>query len=503
MNRFAVVILLSIFFVFGGFSAVVTYDEHNTILIDGWPFFPIMQWLQTTGNIEKNKNLGINTFTGVWDQTTEKALEYLEAYNKHDVWGIVHFDSSDTVINHPALLGWIFGDEPDLQSNATLPDTILSEYNHIKNLDTNHLTFLTVTGSFYDNLPDWMNGDDSYYYGYAAATDVIGFDKYPIYGWCRKDWLYWVGDAQDTLHLKYAKGEHPTYQWIECIKCCSKWCDYPERDNLGPFPNEIRCEVWYAIIHGAKAIGYFTHTWRPDDCQDKGTQYYKNYQVTPGQEAELIRTNGQITALTPVLSRPNLTNVTPMITSGAGRIDVMTKGYNNTLYIFAVNVLHVTDSNTQLVSCTVPGLGSTGQNVKVYDESRTLTPVGDTFVDTFTEEEPVHIYTVDGIVPVIYTVNNYSLSSDAYHLYSSWLDNSAGSISFSVIGPKGAQIKLSIVDISGRVIKNLFSGILAVPRYSVTWNGVAEKGGKVSPGIYFCRLQSNRVQKIVRVVVLK
>ncbi len=503
MNRLATVILLSIFFISRGFTAVVTYDEHNNILIDGRLFFPIMQWLQTTGNIEKNKNLGINTFTGVWDQTTDKAIEYLEAYKENDVWGIVHFDSSSTVKNHPALLGWIFGDEPDLQSNAILPDTILSEYNHIKKLDTNHLTFLTVTGSFFDNLPDWMNGDDSYYYGYAAATDVISFDKYPIYGWCRKDWLYWVGDAQDTLHLKYAKGEHPTYQWIECIKCCSRWCDYPERDNLGPFPNEIRCEVWYAIIHGAKAIGYFTHTWRPDDCQDKGTQYYKNYQVTPEQEAELIRTNGQITALTPVLSRPNLTNVTHMITSGTGRVDVITKGYNNTLYIFAVNVLHVTDSNTQIVSFTVPGLGSTGKNVEVYDESRTIVPTGDIFIDTLTEEEPVHIYSINGIVPIIDEGNKHFLSADTYHLSLSSSYHNPRTFTFSVIIPQREPIELSIVNISGRVIKHLFSGVPATSNYSVKWDGAAGKGRRVSPGVYFCRLQSHRVQRILTVVVLR
>ncbi len=495
--------MLSLYIITFGFPAVVTYDEHNNILVDGKPFFPIMQWLQTTGNIEKNKNIGINTFAGIWEQTPEKALEYLEAYRAQDVWGIVHFDSSDTIINHPALLGWIFGDEPDLQSNAILPDTILAGYNTVKTYDTNHLTFLTVTGSFFDNLPEWMNGDDSYYYGYAAATDVIGFDKYPIYGWCRKDWLYWVGDAQDSLYMKYSKGKHPTYQWIECITCCSRWCDYDERDNLGPFPHEIRCEVWYAIIHGAKAIGYFTHTWRPDDCQDKGTQYYKNYQVTPEQKAELTRTNGQITALTNVLSGPDLSLVTHTISSGDGRVDIMTKGYNGLMYVFAVNVLHVADTNTQVVTFSVPGLGSTGKDVIVYDESRAITPSGDTFADTFTEEEPVHIYTIEGIVPVVNNGDGSVLSCGEYNLLLSGAGATSGTVSFSVVAPHGEHVELSIVDISGRVITRLFPGVTTGSAFSVVWDGTAAGGIQAGTGIYFCRLRSSRVQKSIQFLVCK
>ena len=383
-------------------AATVTIDAQRNFRVDGQPFFPIMQWLQSTGNIDKNVALGINTFTGIWQQDTTTALTYLDAYQARGVWGVVNFDADPRVVNHPSLLGWIFGDEPDLQSNAIPPSTILAQYNAIKAADPHHPAFLTLTAGFFGplgGLPAWMNGDDHYYTDYCAATDGVGFDIYPIYGWCRKDWLSYVGDAQETLRATYGHNEHPTYQWIECVKCCSRWCNYPERNAYGPFPNEIRAEAWLAIVHGAKAIGYFTHTWRSSDCSASGDQYYQQYQLTSEQEAELTRTNGQITALTSVIAQPDIKAVRHTIVSGTGRVDVLAKLQGSDLYIIAVDVLHTSAANDQVVAFAIPDLGAPSGTVTAYDEGRSLPIVDRGFTDSFSAAEPVHIYVVSGYVP--------------------------------------------------------------------------------------------------------
>jgi hypothetical protein len=381
----------------GAGAATVTIDSNRNFLVDGQPFFPIMQWLQSTGNIDKNVALGINTFTGVWEQDTTKALTYLNAYQARGVWGVVNFDADSRVVSHPSLLGWIFGDEPDLQSNAIPPSTILAEYNAIKAVDPNHPVLLTLTAGFYaplNHVPAWMNGSDSYYYDYCAAADVVGFDIYPIYGWCRKDWLAYVGGAQDELRVKYSRGLRSTYQWIECVKCCSKWCSYPERSAYGPYPNEIRAEVWLAIVHGAKSIGYFTHTWRSSDCSASGDAYYSQYQLTTEQEAEITRTNRQITALTPVIARGDLDAVQHRVVSGGGRVDVLAKVKGSDLYVIAVNVLHAAASNDQVVELEIPGLASASTSATVYEEGRTLPIVGRKLTDSFSAAVPVHIYVI-------------------------------------------------------------------------------------------------------------
>lgn len=480
---------ITMFMASTSFAAIVTIDENNNILRDGKPFIPIMQWLQPTGMVDKNAKLGINTFTGIWQQTTSEAIKYLEAYKAKNVWGVIGFDSTAAVKNHPALLGWIFGDEPDLESNKIQPGVILSEYTAIKKADRNHPAFLTVTSAFFDGLFAWMQGNDSYYYDYCAATDIVGFDKYPVYGWCRKDWIYTVGNAQDSLRLKYAKQKHPTYQWIECVTCCSKWCDYTERQNKGPFPNEIRCEVWLALVHGAKAIGYFTHSWRSADCQQKGDSYYTNYQVTAEQEAELTRTNKQITDLTPVICQKPSDTVSYTITGGAGRVDIMTRIYNGTLYIFAINVLHTAKNNTQTVAYTVPFLGQTGKKVMVYEESRTLTPNGDTFTDSITEKEPVHIYTIEGINSIGNNHADAYAHTSRYHLRQRSLNTAQKFLKLSFFLPEQEKISLKIIDIRGRFMATIYEGTPSPGLHTILWNGRDLRGNRAAGGIYVCLLQ--------------
>jgi len=200
-----VLFLLLIFsFLYG---AVITIGPNKEILVDGKPFFPIMQWLQSRSRMADEKQYGINVFVGQGDSST--ALQYCDEAKLQGVWAVPSWDASqvDSVKNHPALLGWVFGDEPDLQSNQVPPSAIQTQYNEIKSKDPNHITFLTLTAGFYSefSLPAWMGGSDAYYYEYPKYTDVIGFDLYPIYGWCRVDWVYRVGNACDELKNKYGK----------------------------------------------------------------------------------------------------------------------------------------------------------------------------------------------------------------------------------------------------------------------------------------------------------
>ena len=41
---------------------------------------------------------------------------------------------------------------------------------------------------------------------YGKSTDVIGFDKYPIYGIGKPARVHWAADAQAELIEKYAQG---------------------------------------------------------------------------------------------------------------------------------------------------------------------------------------------------------------------------------------------------------------------------------------------------------
>jgi hypothetical protein len=361
-------------------AATVTVGPRGEFRVDGEPFFPIMQWLQSSSRIAYQKELGINTFVG--NGGDNASAEYLDECRAQGVWCVM--DPADlSVADDPSLFGWIFGDEPDLDGNAVEPSEIRTQYNDIHEADPNHPTLLTLTSGFFSQMdpPDWMNGDRSRYSDYAKASDAVGFDLYPVYGWCRPDWLYYVGASQEELVQEYAP-DRAAYQWIECVRTSSQWCDLDQRaPDDGPTPAEVRNEVWQAVVHGAKAIGYFTHSW---ECPD-----YTQFCLSAEQESELERTNAELTALTvPILSAPyeRTVRVTP---SSTARIDWTTRRVDSQVTLIVVNV----ETSAVEVSFEVPGLVA-GSDVSVHDEDRALRPVGEKFTDSF-DPLAVHIYDIE------------------------------------------------------------------------------------------------------------
>ncbi len=185
--------------------------RNGHVVLDGKPFFPIMQWLQCPWLFKPNAALGVNTFLGIGcsDETGPAELAAVSAAN---AWSVLPTGTAGAGDN---LLGWHFADEPDLDRNDIEPAAILSQYRANRRRDPTKLNFLTVTAGFFAPtraLPGWMHGSTAPYTAYAKATDLIGFDLYPVYGYCRPDWIAYVADAQKQL-VALAHGR-PTYQWI-------------------------------------------------------------------------------------------------------------------------------------------------------------------------------------------------------------------------------------------------------------------------------------------------
>jgi hypothetical protein len=239
-----------------------------------------------------------------------------------------------------------------------------------------------------------MQGSRDRYLGYGAASEVLGFDHYPVYGWCQPGWIDQIGDAHRELVELYAPTA-ATYQWIECSAESGQYCELCERcdsppadcsrdnpcDADGVYPEELRNEVWQAIAHGATAIGYFTHAW---ECPA-----YTQFCVDAALEAELLRTNQQITALTLPLLSPEYGGAVTAQGSGSARVDLLARERDGEVYLFVVN----TGREAQQVSLSVSGL-RVGSQVEVYDEGRALATGGESFSDSFAPLA-VHIYVVE------------------------------------------------------------------------------------------------------------
>jgi hypothetical protein len=251
----------------------------DQVLLDGHPYFPIMQWLQCPSLFETNVALGINTFLGQGCSNTVSD----EVHQTAQVGAMSVLPYSSAVRNAPSLFGWRAPDEPD--GSGIRPSGISVEFRKNRARDPHHINLLNLSSNFFSRLPppSWMHGDRRIYKKYTQAADFPGFDIYPIYGWCQPSLIWWEAAAAREFGDIYARGK-PFYSWIEAASTSSQWCT-----GRGVYANEVRAEVWMAITNGAKGIGYFTHSWSPT---------YSQFRVSAAVQAEMRRTDRQITNFT-------------------------------------------------------------------------------------------------------------------------------------------------------------------------------------------------------------
>jgi len=248
------------------------------------------------------------------------------------------------------------------------PEEIAGRYAAKQAGDSARPIYLNLTARFWEpqrQLPLAV------YEGFCSATDIVGFDHYPIYGWGRPDRIHEI--AQVTAALRELAGEgKPVWAILE-VTNGSQWV---REDMRPPTPEEIRAEVWMAIVNGATGIGYFPHAWKPT---------YSQCRIPEENQAELKRLNAQITELTPVILGAPVEGVT-CESEGELPVDVMARKGDDGMYLFAVNLLR----EERQAKFAVPGLRA-GLEVEVLGEARALTADQGGFSDAFGELQ-VHVY---------------------------------------------------------------------------------------------------------------
>ena len=126
------------------------------------------------------------------------------------------------------------------------------------------------------------------YQAYMKSADWIGNDFYPVTGYNRPDWLWKIGAAVDQLR-EWSDGK-PQFAFIESS---------PQRPELdaqntrGVTPDELRGEIWHAVIHGVRGIVYFP--------QQIGEGF--RYDATPQNVAlEMARQNKRLAEMQDMLA---------------------------------------------------------------------------------------------------------------------------------------------------------------------------------------------------------
>jgi hypothetical protein len=78
--------------------------------------------------------------------------------------------------------------------------------------------------------------------------------------------------------------------------------------------------------------------------------------------------------------------------------------------------------------------------------------------------------------------------------------STTAAIRFSV--PRAGHVRLTVYDLSGRLIRTLVDGDMSAAAHSVVWDGCDQSGNELGAGVYFCRLETSErtlTQKLLRV----
>ncbi|MGX5653814.1 hypothetical protein ACWKWC_03490 [Geodermatophilus nigrescens] len=145
-------------------------------------------------------------------------------------------------------------------------------------------------------------------------------------------------------------------------------------------PAQVRAAVWSSLIHGARGVVYFNHSFG-GECVSQHVLRDACYAQTRRAVTVL---NAQITALAPVLNGPVVENMTDV----TGPADVSTRYAGGSIHVLA-GANHAA-GGTVAFSLQCFGDGT----VTVVDEARTLSMTDGRFEDDFADGNAVHVYNV-------------------------------------------------------------------------------------------------------------
>ncbi|WP_222106033.1 hypothetical protein [Catellatospora sichuanensis] len=146
-------------------------------------------------------------------------------------------------------------------------------------------------------------------------------------------------------------------------------------------PDEIVAAVWSSLIHGARGIIYFNHSFG-GPCPSHNVLRERCYAKT---RDTVIKLNAQIKRLAPVLNAPFAINA---VTASPG-VDVATKWHDNQYHVLAGSKQHTSQTADFQLACTGDGTAT------VIDEGRTLPIKNGRFTDAFKDGNAVHLYEIN------------------------------------------------------------------------------------------------------------
>ncbi len=344
-------------------------------------YFPIGVWVQAPENAEAYRQIGINTYLGLWQGPTEEQLAQLKQVGLRVI--CAQNEVGRAHIDDPTIMAWMHGDEPDNAQRqedgswgGPVPAAeIAANYQRLRASDPSRPVWLNLGQGVAND--EWVGRAAPYatYPDYVAASDIVSFDVYPISGIRKDDGENYLWNVAKGVERLRAWGSDKKLVWnvIETTRINSE---------RGPTPAQVEAEVWMSLIHGSRGIVYFAHEWNP---------VFREARLLEDERMRLgvAAINAQIHALAPVLNAPEWVNWGHVqSTDGEIPIAVSGKRYQDDLYLFAVPMRF--GPTRGLFS--IPDLSAT-MRVEALGEERLIRSENGAFADDFARYQ-VHRYRI-------------------------------------------------------------------------------------------------------------
>jgi hypothetical protein len=88
-----------------------------------------------------------------------------------------------------------------------------------------------------------------------------------------------------------------------------------------------------------------------------------------------------------------------------------------------------------------------------------------------------------------------------FALYQPWPNPLASGAAIRYALPRPAQVELRVYDVAGTLVRRLVDGVQPAGYRRAYWNGCDDRGGRVAPGVYYCRLQAGDFTAAQKLVV--
>jgi hypothetical protein len=277
------------------------------------------------------------------------------------------------------------GDEPDNAQSLgqgkgygppISPATIVEGYEKIRKADPDRPVLLNLGqgvawDGYYGRGVRTNHPED--YSQYLKGCDIASFDIYPASHENKEiaGKLWYVPQGVDRLR-RSSEGRKDVWCCIETTRI-----NNPDRK---PTSEQVRSEVWMALIHGAKGIIYFAHEFKP--------KFIEAGLLADEEMARAVAAiNRQVMELAPALNSPDVAGAVVAALNEGVPVDFVVKRQAGRTYLFSVAMRGAETTAT----FTLPGTGDA--RVEVLGEDRAIDAMGGKREDRFKGYQ-VHLYRI-------------------------------------------------------------------------------------------------------------